>query len=153
MRASKAIAVPGGSALPLTDEAEAVCQCIAHGMSHAEAFQKLNGPAGTGLFLGLSESMLGRIDEIRKGLPCAQGITLVDHLARLDDLSRGAEEHGKYSAAIVAEVARGRASGLYKDNEDEKLVAERPTYTQINYTVVASNKNPTESAEPSTRSH
>lgn len=40
-------------------------------------------------------------------------ITLQSHLERLSELSRLAQEGGQMSAAINAEVARGKASGLY----------------------------------------
>jgi hypothetical protein len=42
-------------------------------------------------------------------------ITLAAHLDRLAALSDKAEQEGKYSAAVAAEVARGKASGLYVD--------------------------------------
>ena len=52
-------------------------------------------------------------------------VTKDSHLRRLDDLGRRAEKSGKYSAAIAAEVARGRVAGLYAkdmDPEDKKAL-------------------------------
>ena len=40
-------------------------------------------------------------------------ITLKEHLERLKDLADAALCDGKYAAAVTAEVARGKASGLY----------------------------------------
>ena len=56
----------------------------------------------------------------------SQSVTVESHLKRLDDLGRRAEKAGKYSASIAAEVARGRAAGLYAkdiDPEDKKALA------------------------------
>lgn len=39
--------------------------------------------------------------------------TLAAHLARLDLLSKAAQCSGNYAAAVSAEVARGKAAGLY----------------------------------------
>lgn len=40
-------------------------------------------------------------------------ITLKEHLDRLKDLADAALSDGKYAAAVTAEIARGKASGLY----------------------------------------
>lgn len=54
----------------------------------------------------------------------SQIVTQNSHLKRLDDLGRRAEKDGKYSAAIAAEVARGRVAGLYaKDIDPEDKAA------------------------------
>lgn len=56
----------------------------------------------------------------------SQNVTRESHLKRLDDLGRRAEKEGKYSAAIAAEVSRGRVAGLYAkevDPEDKKALA------------------------------
>jgi len=53
-------------------------------------------------------------------------VTRESHLRRLDQLGRKAEKEGKYSAAIAAEVSRGRVAGLYAKDEGpkEKVVAD-----------------------------
>lgn len=56
-----------------------------------------------------------RISEIRKPVIQAAQITLADHLSALERLRDKAEQEGKYSAAVTAEMARGKASGLYTD--------------------------------------
>lgn len=40
-------------------------------------------------------------------------VTLEDHLRRLKELADAAASEGKYAAAVTAEIARGKASGLY----------------------------------------
>lgn len=40
-------------------------------------------------------------------------VTLDSHLGRLAQLSRAAQRDGHYAAAVAAEVARGKAAGLY----------------------------------------
>ena len=47
----------------------------------------------------------------------SQTVTSESHLKRLDQLGRRAEKEGKYSAAIAAEVNRGRVAGLYAKND------------------------------------
>ena len=54
-----------------------------------------------------------RIAELRKPVVEAAQITLADHLSALERLRDKAEQEGKYSAAVSAEMARGKASGLY----------------------------------------
>lgn len=54
-----------------------------------------------------------RVEELRKPIVEQVQITLANHLERLKNLSDAAEKAGQMSAAINAEVARGKASGLY----------------------------------------
>lgn len=50
----------------------------------------------------------------------SKNVTQESHLRRLDTLGRKAEKEGKYSAAIAAEVHRGRVAGLYSKDEGPK---------------------------------
>lgn len=43
------------------------------------------------------------------------GVRLVDHLERMADLAKAAEQQGQFSAAIRAEELRAKASGLYTE--------------------------------------
>lgn len=54
-----------------------------------------------------------RLTEIRKPAIEAAQITLLQHLNDLKRLRNLSERDGKYSAAIAAEISRGKASGLY----------------------------------------
>ena len=57
-----------------------------------------------------------RLVELRK--PAIEGaqVTLEQHLKDLEELRELAKEFGKYGPAIQAEIARGKASGLYVEH-------------------------------------
>jgi phage terminase small subunit len=59
-----------------------------------------------------------RLAELRKPAADAAKVTLEGHLRRLDELSLAAERVGQYSAAISAEVARGKAAGVAVDKTE-----------------------------------
>lgn len=72
-----------------------------------------------------------RIKELRKPVIEKAQITLEQHLADLKRLRDSAEAAASYSAAITAEVSRGKACGLYIEkheqvNEPVKIVINRP---------------------------
>lgn len=53
-------------------------------------------------------------------------VTLQSHLGRLAQLSRAAQCAGQYGAAVAAEIARGKAAGLYSPaTADDETTAER----------------------------
>lgn len=54
-----------------------------------------------------------RLEELRKPAREAAGVTLEGHLKELAELRDLAKNDGKYGPAIQAEMARGKASGLY----------------------------------------
>lgn len=54
-----------------------------------------------------------RLTQLRGPVIDAAQVSLEGHLRRLAALSVAAEGKGKFSAAVAAEIARGRASGLY----------------------------------------
>jgi phage terminase small subunit len=58
------------------------------------------------------------IEILRKPVVQKAQITLESHLERLKQLSEKAEQEGQLSAAISAEVSRGKASGLYTEKID-----------------------------------
>ena len=64
-----------------------------------------------------------RIDELKKPAVKEALFTFESHLKRLDNLSRGAESAEQFSAAINAEIHRGKAAGFYsadtKANDNE----------------------------------
>ena len=59
--------------------------------------------------------VLSHIDKVRQPLVDAEGITFESHLKRLKELGAAAEKANQHSAAVTAEVWRGRAAGLYAD--------------------------------------
>jgi phage terminase small subunit len=72
-----------------------------------------------------------RLNEIRKPAVDAAQITLESHLQRLHDLSIAAEQAGQLSAAISAEVARGKAAGIHIE-KSEQTVTTRELPASIN---------------------
>lgn len=66
-----------------------------------------------------------RLEELRKPVRERAQISLESHLEALKSLRDRADASENFSAAITAEVARGKASGLYSDKEKPKA-AERP---------------------------
>lgn len=60
-----------------------------------------------------NSKVVARLADLRQPAAEAAQLTLHAHLARLEKLSKAAETDGKYAAAVAAEVARGKASGLY----------------------------------------
>lgn len=65
--------------------------------------------------LNINPRVAARIEELRKPIIEKIGITLDDHLRDLLSLRNRAADEGQYSAAISAEVARGKAAGLHID--------------------------------------
>ncbi len=59
-----------------------------------------------------------RLKELRAPVVERAQLTLDAHLDDLKRLRDAAEKEGKYSAAISAEVARGKAAGLYVDRHE-----------------------------------
>ena len=60
-----------------------------------------------------NSKVVARLDALRKAAADASLMTVASHLERLEKLSRAAEADGKFSAAVSAEVARGKVSGFY----------------------------------------
>lgn len=60
-----------------------------------------------------NRKIAARIDELRKPAREAAGVTLEGHLKELAELREMAKQDGKFGPAIQAEIARGKASGLY----------------------------------------
>jgi hypothetical protein len=60
-------------------------------------------------------AITGRIEELRKPIIEAVGITLESHLKDLMTLRNLAVKNNQIHAAITAEIARGKASGVSTD--------------------------------------
>lgn len=108
--------------MSVTPQQEAFAQAVASGMNQSDAYraaykvrpttkpETVNQAASR---LMADSNISARVGELRKPIVEAVQITLQSHLERLSELSRLAQEGGQMSAAINAEVARGKASGLY----------------------------------------
>lgn len=113
--------------MSLTAKKEAFAQAHASGMSQSDAYrasfnvrpttkaETVNQAASR---LMADSNIAARVAELRKPVVEAAQITLANHLERLRDLSDKAEKANQMSAAITAEVARGKASGLYVERTE-----------------------------------
>lgn len=108
--------------MALTAKQEAFAQAVITGMSQSDAYRaaykvrpgtKLESINVAASKLMSDAKVTQRVAELRKPVVEAAQITLASHLARLQCLSEAAEAGNQYSAAIAAEVSRGKASGLY----------------------------------------
>ena len=117
----------------LTAQQELIARELVAGASHREACRAAGMQAKPESMSSYVTAMLSRhapfVNEVITLLNEARQskfVTKETHLRRLDDLGRKAEKEGKYSAAIAAEVSRGRVAGLYAKDEGpkEKVVAD-----------------------------
>lgn len=60
-----------------------------------------------------------RIEELRQPAAEAAQMTLASHLMRLEILSSAAEKARQFSAAITAEIARGKAAGIHIEKSEQ----------------------------------
>lgn len=106
----------------LTPKQEAFAQAIISGMSQSDAYRsaytvkpatKPETVVQSASRIMADRNVTARVEELRKPVVKAAQITLASHLERLRALSEAAELGNQFSAAITAEVARGKASGLY----------------------------------------
>jgi phage terminase small subunit len=109
----------------LTDKQELFCLNIYAGMSNVEAWINSYDHGGTRKTASESASKLmanpriqHRLKELRDESNRRARVTLEDHLKRLEELGRGAQDNGQFSAAINAELNRGKASGIYVERKE-----------------------------------
>jgi phage terminase small subunit len=69
--------------------------------------------AGTMLASDNNPIVKDRIHELQTKAADKAVLTLKNHLEDLKDIREGAVRNGAWSAAVTAEVARGKAAGLY----------------------------------------
>lgn len=106
----------------LTPKQEAFAQAVASGKSQSDAYRvaytvrestKPDTVNQSASRIMADPKVSARVEQLRQPIAEAAQITLASHLERLRALSAAAEAGNQYSAAIAAEVARGKASGLY----------------------------------------
>jgi phage terminase small subunit len=78
-----------------------------------------------------------RVSKLRQSAESKTLITLESHLNELESLREMAKEQGNISAAIQAEVSRGKAKGLYVTKIE---VDDVPPATVVNVNVVDARK-------------
>lgn len=115
----------------LTPKQEAFAQAIASGKSQAEAY-RIAFNAGKmkpeTIYKRASELMTdgevtGRVQELREPAVKNAQLTLETHLSDLQKLRNMAVKKEQYSAAISAEIARGKAAGLYVEKVDSTVTS------------------------------
>ena len=103
----------------LTPRQEKFAQNVAKGMTKTQAaldagYSPKNAQkAGTALASNQNPKIKSRISVLRERAANLVSLNLSTHLTDLKDLRDGAMNAGMWSAAVAAEVARGRAAGLY----------------------------------------
>ena len=63
--------------------------------------------------LAKNSKVVARMTELRSVATAEAALTIAGHLADLKELRDLAKGEGKFSAAVAAEVARGKVSGFY----------------------------------------
>ena len=104
----------------LTPKRERFAQAVASGKSQAEAYRlAFDASRSTAKSVQESASRLmadvkvsSRVEVLRKAAAEAVGITLESHLRDLLALRNLAAKEKQFSAAISAEIARGKAAGV-----------------------------------------
>lgn len=106
---------------PLTPKQEAFCQAMLTAKDQSEAYRKAFSagkmkPAtvhSKASILMADGKVRARIEELRKPVVEAVGVTLAQHLRDLKMIRDKALMDGKWGPAVAAELGRGKASGLH----------------------------------------
>ena len=111
----------------LTPKQEKFAQNVAKGMKKNEAAKKASyseknaARAGTVLTSKSNPVVQKRIHQLQTKAADKASLSLGNHLTDLKEIRDGAIRNGAWSAAVTAEVARGKAAGLYV-NRSELIV-------------------------------
>ena len=111
----------------LTPKQEKFAQNVAKGMKKNEAAKKAGyseknaARAGTVLTSKSNPVVQKRIHQLQTKAADKASLSLGNHLTDLKEMRDGAIRNGAWSAAVTAEVARGKAAGLYV-NRSELIV-------------------------------
>ena len=113
----------------LTPKREAFAAAVASGMSQADAYRhafttdkfKPENIWSKASNLMADAKVRARVEELRAPIAQKAGITLESHLETLERLRDEALEARQFSAAITAEVARGKAAGVAVDKTTLEL--------------------------------
>lgn len=103
----------------LTPKQEKFAQNVAKGMKKKDAAEqagysgKNSARAGTILASDKNPVVKKRIHALQKQAADVAVVNLTGHLTDLKDIRDGAMRNGAWSAAVTAEVSRGKAAGLY----------------------------------------
>ena len=116
--------------MSLTPKQEAFAQAIVTGMSQTEAYrvaykvrpntkpESVNQNASR---IMANVNIMSRVAELREPVAKKAQITLESHLDDLMRLRNMAAKEKQYSAAISAEIARGKASGVHVEKSEQTV--------------------------------
>jgi phage terminase small subunit len=118
--------------ITMTPKQELFAQAVASGKSQAEAYRaaydaeksKPETVHSKASVLMANGKVAARVAELRKPVAERAQITLESHLRDLESLRDKATKDRQYSAAITAEIARGKAAGVHVE-KSESLVTTR----------------------------
>jgi phage terminase small subunit len=115
--------------MALTPKQEKFAQCVASGMTQAEAYREAydaQNMKDATIWSRASELMTdgkvtARVAELREPIVKEAQMTLKSHLEDLQKLRNMAVKAEQYSAAITAEIARGKAAGIHIERSDVRV--------------------------------
>ena len=110
----------------LTPKQEAFCLAYLETGNASEAYRRAGYSPGmadktvneAASRLLRASKVLARLEELRRPAVKAAQITLESHLTRLEELSKAAQASAQFGAAITAEIARGKASGVHVERSE-----------------------------------
>ena len=118
--------------MALTPKQEAFAQAIVTGVSQSDAYraaykvrpgtkpESVNQNASR---IMANVNIMSRVAELREPVAKKAQITLESHLDDLMRLRNMAAKEKQYSAAIAAEVARGKASGVHVEKSESTVTS------------------------------
>ena len=116
--------------MTLTPKQEAFAQAIVTGVSQSDAYRAAykvrEGTKAESVNQNASRIManvnvISRVAELREPVAKKAQITLESHLDDLMRLRNMAAKEKQYSAAISAEIARGKASGVHVEKSEQTV--------------------------------
>lgn len=119
-----------GEVMSLTPQQEAFAQAVASGLSQSDAYRKaykvkpttkLETSQANASRLMADSKVSARVAELRAPVAAKAQITLEGHLDDLKTLRDAALKAEQYSAAISAEVARGKAAGVHVEKSEQTV--------------------------------
>ena len=116
--------------MALTPKQEAFAQAIVTGVSQSDAYRaahqvrpgtKAESVNQNGSRIMTNVNVMSRVAELRLSVAKKAQITLESHLDDLMRLRNMAAKEKQYSAAIAAEIARGKASGVHVEKTQQTV--------------------------------
>ena len=109
--------------MDLTAKQEAFCVAYLESGNATAAYRKAGYSSGmsdktaaeAASRLLRNSKVMARLAAVRVVATQEAGMTIADHLQTLKELRDAAKSEGKFSAAVAAEMARGKVSGFYVD--------------------------------------